>query len=234
VADVLWYGEGPWGGYTLPKSMSEGVCLGASRTSPVASLDVEAGELPLKLWCQKLCIQYIWKLLSNPCNPPFKSVFGTGFWRLFETRPHTLPTFGIRLNQTIVDSEINLNSITINSTPYIPPCWNHRDFSYPCTYLETNRRFLLLFTNQNSTNVSLSMMVMLAFSLMDVRVESLVNLLSGRSRNTTGCLTLDMIHLSSNSSQIYSFLTLFRACKVFKIETSHTLLLPRFYVVCMV
>jgi len=32
----------------------------------------------------------------------------------------------------------------------------------------------------------------------------------------------------------YSFLTLSRACKVFKIKTSHTLLLRRFYVECMV
>jgi len=32
-----------------------------------------------------------------------------------------MPTLGIRLNQTIVDSEISLNSIAINSTPYIPP-----------------------------------------------------------------------------------------------------------------
>jgi len=42
-------------------------------------------------------------------------------------RPNIVPTLGIRLNlnQTIVDSEINLNTITnsiaINSTPYIPP-----------------------------------------------------------------------------------------------------------------
>jgi len=42
--------------------------------------------------------------------------FGAGFRRLFQARPNTIPTLGIRLNQTIVDSEINLNSIAINST----------------------------------------------------------------------------------------------------------------------
>ena len=35
------------------------VCLGAFRTSPIASLHVEAGELPLTLRCQHLSLQYI-------------------------------------------------------------------------------------------------------------------------------------------------------------------------------
>jgi len=37
-------------------------CLGAFGTSPVASLHVEAGELPLELRRQHLCLQYICKL----------------------------------------------------------------------------------------------------------------------------------------------------------------------------
>jgi len=37
-------------------------CLGSFRTSPVASLHVEAGELPLELRRQQLCLQYICKL----------------------------------------------------------------------------------------------------------------------------------------------------------------------------
>jgi len=46
-------GKVPWGGvqggYTLPGDASEGVCLGAFRTSPVASQHVEAGEMLFKL-----------------------------------------------------------------------------------------------------------------------------------------------------------------------------------------
>jgi len=70
---------------------------------------------------QQLCLQYICKLRSNPCNPAFNNVFSTGVRRLFEARPNTLPTLGIRLNQLVIDSEIDLNSIAINTTPYIPP-----------------------------------------------------------------------------------------------------------------
>ena len=41
-------------------------CLGAFRTSPIPSLHVEAGELPLYLRRQQLSLQYIVKLRSNP------------------------------------------------------------------------------------------------------------------------------------------------------------------------
>jgi len=37
-------------------------CLGAFRMSPVASLHMEAGELPIELRRQQLCLQYICKL----------------------------------------------------------------------------------------------------------------------------------------------------------------------------
>jgi len=90
-------------------------CLGAFRTSPVSCLHVEAGELLLELRRQQLYLQYISKLSSNPCNPDFSNVFDTGFRRLFEARPNTIPTLGIRMNKTIVDTEIILNGITINS-----------------------------------------------------------------------------------------------------------------------
>ena len=45
------------------------ICLGALRTSPMQSLNVEANEPPLYLRFDKLCIQYALKLRSNPDNP---------------------------------------------------------------------------------------------------------------------------------------------------------------------
>jgi len=69
------------------------VVYGSARKSVFESLDrecgVEAGELPLVLRRQQLCLQYICKLRSNPCNPAFNGVFGTGFQRPFEARPNT-------------------------------------------------------------------------------------------------------------------------------------------------
>jgi len=126
-------------------------------------------ELPLELRCQQLCLRYISKLRPNPCNPAFSNVLGTGFRLLSEDRSNTIPTLGIRMNQNILDSEINLNSIATNSTPDILPLLLKPPGPY--TYLETGRRFLLLFSNHNSMNLCLNMMVILACSLRFERLQ---------------------------------------------------------------
>jgi len=78
------------------------------RMSPGASLHAEAGELPLEIQRQQLCLQYICKLRSNPSNPAFNSVglFGTSFRRLFEDRPNAIPTIGIRLSHCLYSSMV--------------------------------------------------------------------------------------------------------------------------------
>jgi hypothetical protein len=90
-------------------------CLGAFRTSPVSSLHVEAGEMPLELRRQQLCLQYIFKLRSTPRNPAFSNVFGNGFSRLFEARPTIISTLGIRMNQHLLDLDVNLNCNNLDS-----------------------------------------------------------------------------------------------------------------------
>ena len=67
-------------------------CLGAFRTSPISSLHLEAGELPLNLRRQQRSLQYIVKLRSNPSNPAFHCVFNSSFSRLFEVRPSVIAT----------------------------------------------------------------------------------------------------------------------------------------------
>ena len=55
------------------------LALGAFRTSPVESLYVEAGELPLEHRRIKLSLQYVTKLKSTTSNPAFKCVFKPEF-----------------------------------------------------------------------------------------------------------------------------------------------------------
>ena len=97
-------------------------CLGAIHTSPIPSLHVEAGELPLHLRRQQLSIQYIVKLRSNPSNPAFHCVFNSGFSRLFEARPSVTATLGHRLQDRLSDSGIILSNIAKYSTPQFPTC----------------------------------------------------------------------------------------------------------------
>jgi hypothetical protein len=67
-------------------------CLGAFRTSPIPSLHVEAGELPLSFRRPQLSLQYIVKLRWNPSNPAFNCVINTDFGRLFEARSSVIAT----------------------------------------------------------------------------------------------------------------------------------------------
>jgi hypothetical protein len=81
---------------------------------------VEANELPLALRRQQLSLQYITKLHSNPANPAFNCVFKSGFTRLFEARPHVIPTLCLRLHQSISDSGITLTNIARYSITQFP------------------------------------------------------------------------------------------------------------------
>ena len=86
-------------------------CLGAFCTSPIPSLHVDAGELPLNLRRQQLSLQYMVKLHSNPSNPAFHCIFNSCFCRLFEARPSVIATIGHRMQQSLMESAIILSNI---------------------------------------------------------------------------------------------------------------------------
>ena len=72
--------------------------FGAYRTSPISSLHVEANELPTGMRREKLDLQYVVKLASNPNNPSYDCVIRSGFKVLFDAKPHIIPTLGIRIH----------------------------------------------------------------------------------------------------------------------------------------
>ena len=55
------------------------LALGAFRTSPVSSLNVEADEPSLWLRREKMSLQYAIRLAANPSNPALKSHFHHNF-----------------------------------------------------------------------------------------------------------------------------------------------------------
>jgi hypothetical protein len=71
----------PWLLQTLDRVQNAALrtCLGTFRTLPISSLHAEAGEMPLKLRREKLALQYMLKLKSNPGNPAHNCVFSTDF-----------------------------------------------------------------------------------------------------------------------------------------------------------
>jgi len=62
------------------------ICLGAFRTSPVESLQVEANEPPLDFRRQRLSLQYLCKLKSNPSHPASQCTFGLLHKNMFDAK----------------------------------------------------------------------------------------------------------------------------------------------------
>jgi hypothetical protein len=106
------------------------VCLGAFRTTPVASLHIEANERPLRLRIQKLACLYIVKLKSNPGNPAYTSVFQPNYTALFDAKPNIVPTLGIRLCQALSECGVNLNCIARHLIPSTPDPFRTPDYDY--------------------------------------------------------------------------------------------------------
>jgi hypothetical protein len=78
---------------------------------------VEANEMPLALHRQKLALQYIIRLKSNPSNPAYSCVFTPCYKALFDARPTVIPTIGIRMSET----GINLECIARSGICAAPP-----------------------------------------------------------------------------------------------------------------
>jgi hypothetical protein len=72
---------------------------------------VKANELPAQLRWEKLALQYIVKLKSNPNNPAYVSVFQPNFKPLFIAKPNVIPTLGIQMERSLQDSDVDLSCI---------------------------------------------------------------------------------------------------------------------------
>jgi ribonuclease HI len=84
-------------------------------------LHVEAGEMPLSLRREKLALQYMLKLKSNPSNPAYNCVFLPDLRTHFQARPHVTPTLGIRMQSHLSDVGVDVNCIARYRVPDIPP-----------------------------------------------------------------------------------------------------------------
>ena len=73
------------------------LALGAFRTSPVASLYVEADEPSLYSRREKLSLQYAIRLAPNPSNPAHEVTFPPNYVDLYEQKPKAIKSFGIRI-----------------------------------------------------------------------------------------------------------------------------------------
>ena len=97
------------------------LALGAFRTSPAESLYVEANEPSLSQRRDKLSLQYITKLKSNPTNPAYSVVFDPNYKDVYSNKPKAIPSFGIRMEPKMKNTQVDLNLIAEYKVPETPP-----------------------------------------------------------------------------------------------------------------
>ena len=96
------------------------LALGAFRTSPVASLYVEADEPSLYSRREKLSLQYAIRLAANPSNPAHEVTFPPNCVDLYEQKPKAIKSFGIRISPLLESANIKPQNIEKHFTPNIP------------------------------------------------------------------------------------------------------------------
>ena len=96
------------------------LALGAFRTSPVESLYVEAGELPLEHRRIKLSLQYVTKLKSTHTNPAFNCVFRPEYEQKYIRNTKVIPPLGIRIKEHLEGSNILIEEINDDDIYDIP------------------------------------------------------------------------------------------------------------------
>ena len=87
------------------------LALGAFRTSPVASLYVEADEPSLYSRREKLSLQYALRLAANPSNPACEVTFPPNYVDLYEQKPKAIKSFGIRISPLLESDNIKPQNI---------------------------------------------------------------------------------------------------------------------------
>ena len=108
------------------------LCLGAFRTTPCSSLQIEANEPSLQNRRLKLSLQYALKLKSLPNNPAYFCVFHPQERYSFANQSKFIPTFGLRIETEILKTKIEFRLIKKHSSPKTPP-WL---LEIPPVYLE--------------------------------------------------------------------------------------------------
>ena len=102
---------------------------GAYRTSPCQSLYTETNELALNIRRKKLSINYTLKLISNPNNATYISVFNQQLAAKFASKAKTIPPFVQRMQILISSDNIELDHIVTHIISVSPP-WKSYHLSY--------------------------------------------------------------------------------------------------------
>ena len=114
------------------------ICLGAFKTSPIDSLHVEANETPMHLRRTKLALQYALKIKSTPKNPVYETIFDPNYENLYQNKPNTIPSFGIRIKEDLSKICEDTNIIASSKLPETSP-WTIPQINIDLTLTENKK-----------------------------------------------------------------------------------------------
>ena len=95
------------------------ICTGVYRTSPVESIYVDAGELPLDLRREELGLRFMARIKSSPENPSRK-ILGTCNSKVFN-KPRSSKPFHVRLHEEVEVDNLKQQKIKKVSHSEVPP-----------------------------------------------------------------------------------------------------------------
>ena len=90
------------------------LALGAFRTSPSASLYVEAGEPSLNTRRKKLSLQYAIRIAENQSNAAHEVTYQPKYIDLYESKPNFIKSFRVETLPVLESANINFKNIEKN------------------------------------------------------------------------------------------------------------------------
>ena len=110
------------------------LALGAFKSSPISSMLVDAGELPLDLHRQTALVKYWIRLQRLPNSLAFKAASKRQYHNFYANHPKSPQPFSYRIQKTMSDISIGNNPVSPYKVPITPP-WKLPDIHY-CRYFK--------------------------------------------------------------------------------------------------
>ena len=108
------------------------LATGAFKSSPIPSILVDAGELPLDLHRQDLICRCWYRLQRLPNSLAFKTAIKESYFGFYETHSKYPQPFGFRVKQVLNNFSLLKHVVIPFKTPIIPP-WKLPEVSF-CSY----------------------------------------------------------------------------------------------------
>ena len=111
---------------------------GVFKSSPIASLLVDAGELPLDSCRQLLLVRYWYRVQRLPDSLTYSCVFNENFFCYYNNHPRSPTPFGFRISKLLDELSIPKVKIWSYKSSVVPP-WNLPLVEEYCRYFSSTR-----------------------------------------------------------------------------------------------